>query len=143
MNFSFRGAFNRNNFSKSSYYFTKSFFKFNVKNQFNILNANINTNSKIKIDLSNASFVNKMQTLSQCKTVLSSISQNDIVCGKEVLSKEDCVLGSNIKSTQMLTDDIILLGETCLFKEECKWTCCHPLASHPLDLVIRTINNTI
>ena len=131
MNYSFRGGFNygfKTKFGASSFNFSKSFF--NSKNNISFLNGSCNQSKKLKVTFSNKSFMSKMQVLSMSQTLASMIATSRIVSGLTgtVENGSGSELGT---ATCEPSDALVLLGDICLIRDECKWTCGTRLSSGP------------
>jgi hypothetical protein len=125
MSSSFRGGFNY--FSRSSFNFSKSFF--NNKFNLNFTNNSANQGLKFKVNFGNKCFITKLQTLTISQTLSGIVSANSMGGMQGVLRSEaDSELGLTKSST---TDALVLLGEVCLIRDDCKWTCATRLASGP------------
>jgi len=125
MNNSFRGGFNY--FSRSSFNFSKSFF--NNKFNLNFANNSANQGLRFQVNFGNKCFITKLQTLTMSQTLTGIVSANSIGGMQGVLlSEADSELGHTKSAT---TDALVLLGEVCLIRDDCKWTCSTRLASGP------------
>lgn len=130
MNNSFRGAFNHGfkNFSS----FNKSFF--NSKYNMNFLNSSSNQGRAFKINLSNKFFMSKLLTLTQSNSVLSQMKGTNSFCG---LMSSFCELNPELSlAGNEGIEGLVLLGELCFLREDCKWTCGTRLTSGPRSPVI-------
>ncbi len=139
MSYSFRGAFNsgfKSSFNKSSFNFSKSFF--NNKYYFNLLNSN--QGLKFKINFCNKSFMSKLQTLNDSSNLVGQVTNLRISSGALGIMKNesDTVMG---QTTSDPTEALVLLGDICLVREDCKWTCKTRLSTGTmtqLRMILRT-----
>ncbi len=131
MNYSFRGAFNygfKTKFGSSSFNFSKSFF--NSKNNISFLKDSCNQSNKLNVAFNNKSFMSKLQVLSMSQTLASMIATSRIVSGLRgtVENESDSEMGNTSCEP---SDAMVLLGDICLLREDCKWTCGTRLSSGP------------
>jgi hypothetical protein len=136
MNYSFRGAFNygfKSSFGSSNFKFSKSFF--NNKYNMSFSSGSSNQSNKFQVNFGNKNFMSKLQNLLMSQTLTSQISKSRIVSGLmgTVENESDSELG---KACAEPTDVVVLLGDICLIRDDCKWTCGTRLASGPQSPVL-------
>ncbi len=142
MNYSFRGGFNsfnygfKSNFRNFSQNFSKSFFK--NKSSVNFLNNQANSTSFLKINFGNKYFMSKILALSQSSTLVGMITNSRIVSGATGSAdyEADNELGTSSAET---SEALVMVGDVCLLREDCKWTCGTRLASGPVTPVLQII----
>jgi hypothetical protein len=101
----------------------------------NFFNNNNNQGSKLKVNFSNVYFMNKLQNLGLSQTIASQMTIKRIVSGLVGASESD--MNKNISSTSVLPSEaVVLIGDICLIREDCKWTCSTRLASGPQSTVL-------
>ncbi len=101
----------------------------------NFLNNNINQGSKLKVNFSNVYFMNKLKILGLSQTLASKITGTRIVSG--LVGASDNEMSKNITSTcELPSDAVVMIGDICLIREDCKWTCSTRLASGPQSTVL-------
>jgi len=131
MNNSFRGAFN--NFkgrSAQNFGFKNSKSFFNNKFSSSFLNYGSTSSTAFRINFGNKYFMSKMLSLNQSHAIVSMISNASIVSGMTSgleLENESCLGQSTAESMEAL----VMIGDVCLLREDCKWTCGTRLASGP------------
>ncbi len=135
MNYSFRGAFNnfsrssKSKFGQSSFNFSKSFFsnKFNM----NFSDSSTNQSNTFKINFGNKYFMSKLQCLSLSQTIAGMITNSCIVSGLSQGSMQNESDSEMESAAAIPNDTIVLLGDICLIRDDCKWTCSTRLTSGP------------
>lgn len=135
MNNSFRGAFNYGFKNFSGY--NKSFF--NSKFNMNFMNSSSNKSQAFKINMSNKCFMSKTLYMSQSHSILNEISNLNSFSGltssfKEINS-EVSVNGADC------ADSLVLIGELCFLRDDCKWTCGTRLTSGPRSPMMEAAKN--
>ncbi len=131
MNNSFKSAFNHGYRNFSS--FNKSFF--NSKYNLNFLNSSSNKGRAFKIYLSNKYFMAKTITLTQSHSILNQINNTNSFCG--LLSSFSEVNPELSIAGNESIEGLVLIGELCFLREDCKWTCGVRLTSGPRSPVIK------